>query len=84
MIVHDRYDLPHDIRSILVIQLGDIGDVVWATPCLWAVREALPEARLSVVVREGSGQLLKADPAVHRIFEVKKYGSDIEPRNGSS
>lgn len=62
-----------DIRSILLIQLGDIGDVVWATPTFRAVKETYPEANVSVLLREGFGSLLEADPHIHKIFEVKRY-----------
>jgi heptosyltransferase-3 len=59
-------------RNIFLIQLGDIGDVVWSTPALWAVKSACPKAKVSVLVREGFGSLLASDPTVHRIYEVKK------------
>jgi predicted lipopolysaccharide heptosyltransferase III len=61
-----------DIRSILLIQLGDIGDVVWATPTFRAVKEAYPKAKVSVLLREPIGSLLAADPHIHGIFEVKR------------
>ncbi|MGA7143870.1 MAG: glycosyltransferase family 9 protein [Desulfobacterales bacterium] len=66
-----------DIRSILLIQLGDIGDVVWATPTFRAVKEAYPEANVSVLLREPIGSLLAADPHIHGIFEVKRHGGDF-------
>ncbi len=62
-----------DIRNILLIQLGDIGDVVWATPTFRAVKETYPKANVSVLLREPIGSLLEADPHIHRIFEVKRY-----------
>jgi len=66
-----------DIRSILLIQLGDIGDVVWATPTFRAVKEAYPEANVSILLREPIGSLLAADPHIHNIFEVKRYRGDF-------
>jgi heptosyltransferase-3 len=60
------------ISRILVIQLGDIGDVVSATPAFRAVRERFPEALLAVLVREGFGGLLEDDPLHDRIFEVRR------------
>ncbi|MDO8784671.1 MAG: putative lipopolysaccharide heptosyltransferase III [Syntrophales bacterium] len=63
-----------DPIRILIIQLGDIGDVVWVTPTLWAIREAYPQAKVSVLLREDNGTLLEADPSVHRIFAVKRRG----------
>lgn len=66
-----------DIHNILLIQLGDIGDVVWATPTFRAVKESFPTANVSVLLRESFGSLLEADPHVHRIFEVKRYKGDL-------
>ncbi|MDO9528150.1 MAG: glycosyltransferase family 9 protein [Syntrophales bacterium] len=69
------FDRP--INNILIIQLGDIGDVVWATPTFRAVKETYPQANVSVLVREGFGSLLEADPHLHRIFEVKHYKGNL-------
>jgi lipopolysaccharide heptosyltransferase III len=66
-----------DIRNILLIQLGDIGDVVWATPTFRAVKETHPKANVSVLLRQPIGSLLEADPHIHKIFEVKRYGGDL-------
>jgi predicted lipopolysaccharide heptosyltransferase III len=66
-----------DIRNILLIQLGDIGDVVWATPTFRAVKETYPKANVSVLLRQPIGSLLEADPHIHKIFEVKRYGGDL-------
>jgi heptosyltransferase-3 len=71
-------DIPKEnIRNILLIQLGDIGDVVWATPTFRAVKKAYPSANISVLLREAFGSLLKADPHIHRIFEVKRYKGNL-------
>lgn len=61
------------IKSILIIQPGDIGDVVWVTPTLWAVKEKYPDAKVSILVWEGFGTLLEEDPSLHKIFEVRRY-----------
>lgn len=83
MLVKGNSDLIKDIRSILLIQLGDIGDVVWATPTFRAVKEAYPQANVSVLLRESFGLLLEADPHIHKIFEVKRYrGNLIKKMNG--
>jgi len=60
-------------KNILIIQLGDIGDVVWVTPTLWAVKEKYPDAEVSILVWEGFGTLLEEDPSLHKIFEVRRY-----------
>ncbi len=70
MVIREYFRITKDIWNVLIIQLGDIGDVVWTTPTLWAVKESYPQADLSVLVREGFGCLLEADPSVDKIFEV--------------
>ena len=63
--------------DILVIQLGDIGDVVVATPTFRAFRETYPDARVSVLVRRGYGSLLRGDPHLHEVLEVAKSRSRL-------
>ena len=46
------------INNILIIQLGDIGDVVLTLPCVRALRENFPEARIAVAVREKARELI--------------------------
>lgn len=72
-----RRELLRAAENILIIQLGDIGDVVWATPTIWALKKACPQASLSVLVREGSGAVLEADPSVGKVFEVSRYRGDL-------
>ena len=66
-----------NISNILLIQLGDIGDVVWATPTFRAVKKAYPDANISVLLREGFGSLLESDPSVRKVFEVKRYKGSL-------
>jgi len=72
MNIADRYGKPPQMRRILIIQLGDIGDVVWSLPALQAVREAYPGGEVAVLLREGSGSLLAAGTLPPKIFEVRK------------
>jgi len=73
MNVKDRFQLPANIGKILIIQLGDVGDVVWSTPTFHCVKKTFPEGRLSVLVREGMGSLLEADPFIEGVFEIKNH-----------
>lgn len=59
-------------RRILVIQLGDVGDVVLSLPALRDIREAYPEATVAVLLREGNGALLAAESSPPKIFEVRR------------
>ena len=77
MLVKGNCDLIKDIRNILLIQLGDIGDVVWATPTFRAVKEAYPQANFSFLLRASFGSLLRADPYIHKIFEVERYRGNL-------
>ncbi|GAI99643.1 unnamed protein product, partial [marine sediment metagenome] len=77
MIIKGSIEFKKNIENILIIQLGDIGDVVWATPTFRAVKEAYPQAMVSVLLREGFGSLLEADPSLHKIFEVKHYKGNL-------
>ncbi|MFH1756991.1 MAG: glycosyltransferase family 9 protein [Pseudomonadota bacterium] len=62
-----------NFKKILIIQLGDIGDVVWTTPTLWAVKEAHPDAQVSILVKEGCAELLEQDSSLYKVFEVRRY-----------
>jgi len=64
-------------RNILLIQLGDIGDVVLTTPSIHAIRESYPRSRLSVLVRRSYGSLLSADPHLDEILEVAKSSGKL-------
>ncbi|MFA6411520.1 MAG: glycosyltransferase family 9 protein [Syntrophales bacterium] len=80
MIKAEHFTLPASIQNILIIQLGDIGDVVWSIPTFWAVKNAYPDANLSLLLREGIGSLFEADPAVKQVFEVRRYQGSLGGR----
>jgi predicted lipopolysaccharide heptosyltransferase III len=58
------------VRKVLLIQLGDIGDVVWSEPTVRAFRETFPSVEVSVLARSGFGELFEAHTDVRRIFNV--------------
>ena len=80
MQIANRFQKQFPASRILIIQLGDIGDVVWSLPVIRAVREAYPEAAVSVLLREGSGALLSADALPPEIFEVRNGGGTLPRR----
>jgi len=59
-------------KNILLIQLGDIGDVVLTTPTIRAVKETYPEARVSILVAKPFGSLLVSDPNLFEVVETSK------------
>ena len=61
------------INSILLIQLGDIGDVVLTFPCIRALRENFPETNLIVAVREKASELVEDCPWADGVISVNKH-----------
>ena len=72
MKISNRFDKPSQVYRILIIQLGDIGDVVWSLPAVQAVRKAYPGATVSLLLRDGNGSLFAAEGSPPGIFEVRK------------
>ncbi|MBU1061106.1 MAG: lipopolysaccharide heptosyltransferase II [Candidatus Omnitrophica bacterium] len=75
------YDEACNKKRILVIKIGAIGDVILSVPSLRAIRNAFPNAFISVLVGAFSGVLLKRCPYIddiilyHREAEDKGIGS---------
>lgn len=64
------------VHSILLVQLGDIGDVVYSFPCAKALKEAFPAANIAIAVRKKAGGLVEDCPWVDDIIAV-----DTQKRN---
>lgn len=47
------------LKTILLIQLGDIGDVVYSFPCVRALKETMPKAKVIMVVRQKAAGLIE-------------------------
>lgn len=71
-LVKGTLPLPDEVEHILVIQLGDIGDVVTTIPSLMAIKNRYPSSKLSMLVREPNGEILAEEPYLEEIFSVKK------------
>lgn len=67
-------------RNILLVQLGDIGDVVLTTPTIRAVKETYPDARVSILVFKPYGTLLAADPNIFEILETARIRGSLLQR----
>jgi heptosyltransferase-3 len=72
MIISDQHKINIIVKKILVIQLGDIGDVVWAIPAFQSVKNGFPKANVCVLTRKPNGDLLLDDPHISRVFQVGK------------
>jgi lipopolysaccharide heptosyltransferase II len=58
------------LRTVLLIQLGDIGDVVLTLPCLRALRQHLPQADIIIAVREKAKELIEDCPWVSGVISI--------------
>jgi heptosyltransferase-3 len=72
MRISDYFDKPLSAERILIIQLGDIGDVVWSLPAIEAIRNSYPHASIAALLREGVGSLFSAGRLPLKTFEVLK------------
>ncbi len=71
MIIAAQHKINIPIKKILVIQLGDIGDVVWMIPALWAAKNAHPQADLMVLTRHPNAEVLLDDPRIAGVFQIR-------------
>lgn len=70
MFVKGAGRIPGAPQSILLIQLGDIGDVILSLPCVRALREHFPGARVVVAVRDKAAALFEECPWADEVIAV--------------
>lgn len=63
--------MKYPARSILVIRMSGIGDVLWTTPLLANLRLAYPDAHIGYVVRTASAMVLENNPDVDEIIRFE-------------
>ena len=61
-----------DPRNILVIDFGQLGDVVMSLPALRAIRERFPHAKITVAVGKPGKELLSLSSYANEILEVDR------------
>ena len=64
--------MPFDPRNILVIDFGQLGDVVLSLPALRAIRERFPHARITVAVGKPGGEIIKLAGYADDVLEVDR------------
>ena len=62
------------MKKILVINVNWLGDVIFSTPALKALRKKYKDAYISCVVVSRCQQMLKNNPAVNEIIVYDEYG----------
>jgi ADP-heptose:LPS heptosyltransferase len=64
--------VPFDPRNILVIDFGQLGDVVLSLPALRAIRERFPHARITIAVGKPAGEIVKLSGFADDVLEVDR------------
>jgi ADP-heptose:LPS heptosyltransferase len=59
-----------NVSRILLVRGDKIGDVVLCTPAIEALREKLPEARISMLVRTQVADVLRGNPDLDAVLEI--------------
>ena len=64
------------LRSVLIVKMSSIGDVVHALPVATALRRRFPQLRISWAVEERAAPLLADHPAIDRVvvFPPMRWG----------
>jgi lipopolysaccharide heptosyltransferase I len=68
---------PSLLRSVLIVKMSSIGDVVHAVPVATALRRRYPRVRISWAVEEWTAPLLRGHPAIDRlvVFPPMRFGA---------
>jgi len=61
-----------DPRNILVIDFGQLGDVVLSLPALRAIRDRFPRARITVAVGKPGGEIVRLSGYANEVLEVDR------------
>ncbi len=72
MLVKGKTLVRKDLKNILLIQLGDIGDVVLSFPCIRALKENFPKANVIVAVREKARELIEDCPWAAGVISIRE------------
>ena len=58
--------------NILIIKLRHLGDVLITTPVLSALREAYPQARITMVVNPGTEDMVRGHPDLAEVLTLPR------------
>ncbi|HPP75616.1 MAG TPA: hypothetical protein PLU88_10895, partial [Armatimonadota bacterium] len=58
--------------NILLLNLNHIGDILFTTPAIRALREKYPDAKITAVVLAGMEELLKHNPFVDEVLTRRR------------
>jgi predicted lipopolysaccharide heptosyltransferase III len=64
------------VNRVLVVKLRSIGDTVLSTPSLFALRRALPDARIDILLEDWVAPLLEGSPLIDNVLSTGKSVQD--------
>ena len=73
---YERRSIKNGINKILLITLHMIGNVVWTTPVISALREKYPDAHIAFMVGDVAPEVVDDNPYLDEVivFEERRYG----------
>jgi ADP-heptose:LPS heptosyltransferase len=69
-----------DPRNILVIDFGQLGDVVLSLPALRAIRERFPQAKVTVAVGKPGGEIIRLSKYANEVLEIDRVALRDGPK----
>ena len=70
------------LRSLLLIRPDHLGDLLFATPTFRMLREALPQARLTLLVGPWSRPVVERNPDLDEVLTCSFPGFERRPKTG--
>ena len=58
-------------KKFLIVSTTGLGDTLWGTPAIRALRESFPKAYIGVLTSKVGAELLKYNPRIDEIFVLK-------------
>lgn len=63
-------------EKILIVRFSSIGDIVLASPLVRSLRGAFPEARIDLLVKSEYAELVRHNPNLSSVIELRTSGRD--------
>ena len=67
-----RFWILNNSLNILIIKLRHLGDVLVTTPCLTALKEAYPQSRITMVVNQGTEDMVRDNPCLSEVIALER------------
>jgi heptosyltransferase-2 len=75
----DSRRLSEPPRKVVLVQTAFIGDVVFVSPLVHAIKQTFPQSSVSLLVRPSSAEVAQCIPGVDRVLTFDKRGEESGP-----